>query len=255
MRESVLIRITKKENTDNVILKQEEYSIGTGKITQIDIINAIYDYFFATDTFDVDCGVEDGVVKTIVLAYPSREDLIFDFGVTNGEITSIVKSTPTVNETINFKGDSESTVSLPIHEFDSVEWLTDPYNMDGEQVGMATPSRSGDTFKTAENIWGSAEVTYQTTVYSHYIELTALDTVDNVFESTAWTRWDGGGKLLEITEPDGATEDYLNDVSCIYGSIVNIEPPPDDPVPPKAYPEDEIKYIDYCTQEETGPES
>lgn len=250
MEQSVGIQFSNSQSSegDYIILEQAEYPSGTGYTTKANIIGVISSYLYSFDTVTVDCGVEDGTFTTTMYAYPSSEGLNFFTGLTYGTSGDGVHKTITVTETISFKLTNEEQVSYPIKEIVNVSWNGRVFDENGRTTNNPSLSFNGRTVTSDKTTYSQVEITYKTFRVSYKLTISAReDSVENVFQSVFYAVFDGGVVMKEVKAPDGAEDDYTNDTTCGWRSIVNIRDPEDEE--PTISQNNKTEYISYCSQE------
>jgi len=243
------------DTEDYVLLYQEPYDPGVGVTTTVDLVKGLSDALYGTDSssFDVDCGIdEDWGFNTGLYAYPSSPKLSFNVGLTHGYLAQGTIAYITVQEMVQFRLSATGTLKFPAVSIKKMSWYGDVYDIDGKNISGPKLIASGRVLSSDDVVYGTALVAYTVYRVLYGIRITPReDSVENVYQSVAYARWNGGVVMREIDAPTGADDDYSKDVNCGWRSITNISP--EDPSdPPIVDTKDQEIFIDYCSQKEAS---
>ncbi len=235
---------------DALIMEQLSRKDDTGKITRLDITETISSILYGTEEAKYDCGVLDGEDSTAVLVFPFEPSLAYDIGVTHGDLGGSIIAEITIVELIQFSLDLVKNSTYPIQSLESIEWYGDVFDEEGSVIdGPDISVGKKIEITVSEKVYGTSKIEYKTTRHYHPVLIKARSSAENVYESTAWARWDGGVRLLTLASPNGAEEDYQNGTFCWDRSIADIVPLEEPPLlPPAAEPNSRRINIEYCSQ-------
>ena len=250
---SLITPIVARPKTDNddsyLIIEQEPWAKGVGKVTRLDLVRALESVIFAEESeVEIDCGLDDGgsSYTTLVYVYPSPESLAFNVGLTNGTLSEPTLVELQVKEAVDFSLTDQGELTYPVKNVISSAWAADVWDAAGSVVSASPPVVDGQTAEVDEVIYGTAYIEYTTLRYVYAVQVFARDEdPENVFQSVFYAWWNGGIEMLEIDAPDGAEHSYTYDVRCDGGSNVIIDPD-DDEDPPRAVPVNKTITLDYC---------
>jgi hypothetical protein len=234
-----------------LILEQEEWDANINEFTTMDLIDHIEDILYGTSYSDYRCAVEDGTFVTAIFVYPYDVDLVYDIGVTWGNLSSASIGEVEVKEAVNFALDSSASLKYPVQRIISYEWYEGVWDEEGNPLTEPAVVFNGNDVELSSSVYGSLKVVYTTERHTYRLEISARENVvENFFSSVVYTRWEGGVKLLDVEAPANAEDDYFNGFTCKNRSIVTINGPEPFYKPPVVDPENETVLIDYCSQQE-----
>lgn len=239
------------ERYDALVLEQEKWDACKGVPTKIDLLNEITKSIYNdTDSANVDCVVENGSFSTAIMVYPYDPNLNYDIGVTHGTFREMSIVEVEVNELVRFSLDNESKTKYPVQTLISFSWYTDVYDEKGILQLKPNLSVINSIVKSSKKIYGTAKVKYKTLRHLRILDITAREEdIENVYQSVVYTNWDGGVKMLEVEPPEGAEEDYSNDVTCTTRALLHMGDDNDDlPMPTADSTYEEVNIL-YCEQE------
>ena len=236
--------------SDYLLIEQEPWARDIGKVTRLNLIKALEAVIFAGDNADsVDCGLIDGQrYTTLVYVYPSRDDLAFAVGLTNGSYTEPTIIDVLVKEPVSFNLTDVTDLTYPVKTVLSSSWAADVWDEAGDVITIAPPVVDGLAATVEQKIYGTAYIEYITRRFVYSVIIPArTDEPENVFQSYFYAWWDGGILMEALTAPDAAEYGYANNVSCRGGLSNLIVPPDEDPDDtPKAVPVDKTITLNYC---------
>ena len=218
---SIITPFVARPETDGnawLLLEQQEYSNNIGKVTMLDIIQALSGKILATsDVADVDCGINsiEHSFATIVHAYPYPESLAYHVGITHGNFAMIGRTVVQVTQTLSFSLDTTTSLKYPVKQVISTQWLSDVYAVDGSKIAKPVVTRQGQDITIESPVYGTLVVVYTTMRDVYRLSIKArLTAVQNVYQSVFYGYYDGGIKLLEVDPPENAEENYGNGIDC-----------------------------------------
>ncbi len=237
--------------TEGLILEQADWVGNTGVVTKLDLVKAIATALYGDPENDIDCGISgDGSYLSGLYVYLYNQNTSYDIGITHGELGEVIVQEVEVRELITFSLGDESSSKYPIQELITAEWAADTWGVDGGVVTPPSISVSGNTVSLSNSVYGTVIIVYRTIRHARSLSVPPREeSVENVFDSYAWARWNGGVKMLKLNPPDNADESYLNQTNCIWGSRWGDHIPPDDPGDPYGDGYGGDFDVDYCTQQ------
>lgn len=234
--------------TSGLLVEQAPWTGGVGRVTRINLVEAVAAVFYGSEENEIDCGVDGDAFESGLFVYPFDLALNFTPGLTHGTLGPRLYEEVEVRERLSFSLETEARVKYPIRSIKSCDWLADTWDAQGAVGKNPALSFDGPLLKTSAPVYGTAEVVYMTSRFGYQMTIEAReDSVENVYQSVAWVRYAGGVEMLEIEPPPGAEADYLNDTDCRFGTG-GIKVPPRPFVPPDGFPVYDSVKIDYCTQ-------
>lgn len=245
---SLITAFTARPAVDNrgLLLEQQPWDPTTGLVTRLDLVQALSARLFDTTQATVDCGLDGSGFDATVFVYPYDPALVYEIGVTHGALDSPSRVDLEVREAVSFSLDTGQGLKYPLQQLIGWEWAGEVWSESGVVIPAPAVTVDGQEVKVAEKIYGTLYVRYRTLRYVYNLRIEARESSpENVFSSVVWARWSGGVRLLIIDRPKNAEENYQNSTDCRGGSIVIIEPGPDDP-PPVADPVNRTITKNYC---------
>lgn len=229
---------------DYIMIEQKDYDDDVGKVTMLDITKALGIMLITdfSETPAIDCGMNnDGIsFNTTVYVYPYPENLVYDTGITHGGASPAVSEVITVTEELHFSLSNKVTIKYPALLILTTRWISDDvYFEDGSVATAPNLTTNGNEVITDKKIYGTVEVVYLTKRDSFRVSIAArFETVENVFQSAFYARFDGGVEIINVEPPPNAEENYASGVNCANanyagggGGSSTIIPPGDDGPP------------------------
>lgn len=213
-----------------VTLEQEGFSSKVGTTSKVKLITELSTKLYGLSLPpSMQCGLDavggDVSFNTIVYAYFYPAGLSFEVGLTNGVLQKGITERKRVTERIKFDLTDTAQVRYGVYKLASLEWEGDTWDSKGRVISPPTLNLTGNTVKSSAEVKGVATVEYTTmrTKYSARVTRLVLAT-ENIFDSVAWARWDGGVDLKELDSPTGASNDTLEGTTCDnrYGGSTEI---------------------------------
>lgn len=264
-RQSLTVTLANPSTTGDrptLVLEQEPYEAGLGKVSKVALINYLGQTFFGEagsdeedDTTwrpDVRCGLDGLSCGVVVYAYPSTQLLRFQVGASYGELGVAEKQEPELVETISLSMEDEATTDHPAFEILAAVPRGDLYDKNGAIVAVPAIVIDGDKIKLSQKVFGSIAVLYRTLRYRYTLDIEArpIDTtLENYFSSVVYAWWAGDGTWLEIDPPPNADELAAGQHTCGWGGKNDIEPDPERKRKPLAAGADRNINISYCSGE------
>jgi hypothetical protein len=243
---------TTEDSEELLVLEQEDWDQDTGLVTKANLARFIYSLLQSMTTGNkvtfplaTDCGLEDGDLVTKIFAYPKVDGLVFTIAVTNGTLESQGIETITNTDLLSFQGTSEETLDYPCHSVISKEVKGGTFDSDKNSLSEPEITIDGDTVSLSFSAYTAVKVVYETIRYVYKLTIPARDSTYNKYASVVYAYYSGGVVWLDVDEPD--TLDDSEDSVCGY----NIRWGPS-PLPPIKHPggtTNNVKTIDYCSQE------
>lgn len=163
--------------------------------------------FGVVGTSQVYCGIDEETGEFIgdgLAAWTSSFSVSYRIGLTNGRLTGGVSEVENIEEIVNFNNSNSGSIKYPTSSITSVEWLTGPWDIDGNDIYGVTLSVSGRNVRASKSVYGSALVKYTSYKKVRNMIVTAHpDTDSNVYECYAWAAWTGGTTLMQVDPPTG----------------------------------------------------
>lgn len=208
---------------DSIKLEQKEFGDGTGKITMLDIVDALaYATAMTAKESNVNCGMSDDgkSFDTVIYAYPYPQDLVYDSGLTHGWEMSTTVETVRMTDNVSFSLSAEAELEYPPGAFISESWLSEEvYDGEGNVVPKPAVTLNGAYIKLEYAVYGTLQVTYNTVRHNHIVKIPAREEAfESFFHSVFFVRFSGGIEMLEVNEPSGAEENYAAGTTCSEGS-------------------------------------
>jgi len=229
-----------------VMLEQEPWDPNMGYLTKAGAVAYLNALLFGDPEEDLieNCGAD---VQSTVYAYPEPSNLQYSIAITHGVLGEAREEILEYAEVIQVQQETDINLQYPTTNVISAEWLTDAFNLDGDTLPTPDIIISGGSVAVESRVDGSLYVIYE--VFRHIYSVAVPereDAEENNYQSHIYAVWAGGNNVIEYDLP----ADLEDGGSCnnFVGSGVVF--PPDEPEPPRAYPEDQQKYTDYCTGEE-----
>ncbi|SDP69805.1 hypothetical protein [Desulforhopalus singaporensis] len=232
-----------------MVLEQARWS-GIGRVTRLNLVQALSSSLYDTEGPDVDCGVEDdNSFESGLYAYPYDLAMTYDIGLTHGSLSEMVVQEVTVRELVQFSLDTEQSLKYPAQKIISSEWAATPWGTEGEETDPPAISVEGNEIAISKPVYGSVAVEYLAIRHSRQMRISPrADAVEDVFCSYAWARWVGGCELLKIEPPPKAEESYAIGVTCFGGGLLRSVDDDNTPQDPTERSHELEVNVDYCTQ-------
>lgn len=249
---NISLSTSSADELDYVLIEQEEWGKDVGRTSLPQGILAIGAMAFGGVLPLPNCGGFDGFDAN-VYAYPSRNDLAFKFAVSHGTCQSGIIQTLTRTEIINCSLQNSVDTKYPVQDMQSMVWIGPCYDKNGSIVPRPSVLQKGRFIYFSDKVLGSLRVTYGVyrIVYNVRIEKREYS-IENNFESVAYTVWDGGINAKDIEVPSGYE---YTDGKCDNGkdpdqdgSITTICPPPLHGTYPISVQADRNTKVGYCPQ-------
>ncbi len=250
MNNSFSIQFSNVLTSSGVFLEQAPWN-GTGVVTKLDLVKAIYNSVYdSTESPDKNCGLQGSAYASTLYVYPYDRNLLFQIGLTWGELGEGVFSEVEVTENIEFSLSDTGTSTYPIQELISYKFLNLPWDSFGNEVSGVVVSVKGEDITLTKSVYGTVQLVYKTVRYSYsLLILPREDTVDTAFQSVSYVWWNGGVEMKVLEPPSGAEYDNKMDAKCWERSQLRVNPDPDLPVLPSGESNSETVFVDYCSQE------
>ena len=241
--------------SEGVIIEQERWA-GQGVVTKLDLVKAISNSVYASeDEVSSDCGLLDGAYASTLYVYPYDRNLVFQIGITWGTLGGGQFSEVEVTENVSFSLTNSKSVTYPIQELISTEFINDPWGDEGQVLDVPTVTVDGQDVTLTEYVYGTVKIVYKTVRYSYTLTIPPReDTVDTAYESVGYVWWDGGVEMKELEPPIGAEYDYATEAKCWSRGQLHMEPDTSPPPLPSGDSNSEYITIDYCSQERVDNE-
>lgn len=266
MQVALSARSTIPEN-GYVMLAQESWEPYVGHLTKLQAIGWLTKFIFAGPDPASFCPdiIGDGYAKTIY-AFPSKDNLNFRIGCSNGTITQGAIQYLDFTELIQVNLDKTPSLKYPALRLTSYIWEGEVYNSKGEVVTPPQINLNSHAPILSASVYGSLRLTYQTFRHTYTVTIQPrAEYQENKFQSFIWAIWNGGTTWIEVEAPLGAESDS-SAMSCLSkydGSAGQFSPvagttgktilpsgfdgSEEEPFG-KVEGEDETVNIDYCTQ-------
>ena len=244
------LTITFSPNTiplsDALILKQGK--VGGGIVSKLDLVNTLASRLYGGASANIDCGIVNGKFGVEIFVYPYDRNLIYNIGLSHGELSNRTIRVVQVTENLNFSLTDKAQTTYPVNELISAAVIAPCWDADGGSITTPELIFDGVNITLAKKIYGTVHIIYTTIrhFYRSYIPA-RLNAPENPYQSVCWTNWNGGVKFLDLVVPDSP---ITNNESCAYTLhdrwLINI---PDEKIsPPEADGVHKIINIDYCSQ-------
>ncbi len=232
-----------------LILEQAPWAGGVGVVTKLDLVHALSSALYGDPENEIDCGMDGDCYLSGLFVYPFNPSLSYQIGITHGELGESITQDVEVRELVSFKLDTEATVKYPIQQLISAEWGAETWDSEGGVTSDPSIFVDGQQVVLSKKVYGTVIVIYKTIRHARTLRVPPREeSVENVFDSYAWARWDGGVEMEKLDPPENAEEAYFSESNCIWGGRWGDVIPPDDPGEPYGDGYGEDYDIDYCTQ-------
>ncbi len=235
---------------DFVLLEQQEWDKNVNRLTKLGVIGYLNNLLYGGTDITENCS--DAARGYHVYAYPSRPDLNYSIGCSQGSLGPSRIEQLVYSEIINCDLKTELTPRYPVMEIKTFGWIGDPLGLEGHVVERPeltlTPA---NTLLISDPVYGSVLITYSLIRHARTLAINPLPgAVENALQCWIYALWPGGRRTLEYNFPEG--DDLINDAGgvgvcqgsrTLYHGTIN-----DSPTVKCVTPEDEEKYSDYCDQ-------
>ncbi len=246
---TVTFKTSRRAIVEALIMEQAPWSGGTGVVTKLDFVKAVASTLYGDPENEIDCGMDGDCYSSGLFIYPFDVSLPYQVDITHGELGELIIQDVEVREIINFSLDTERSTRYPIQSLVSYEWYSDTYDVNGAITSDPVISIENNTISTSKKVYGAVVISYMTLRHARTLLVPPREeSVENVFDSYAWARWNGGVKMLKLKPPTGAEDAYFNQQNCVWGGRFGTIIPPDEPGDPYISGSGEDINIEYCTQ-------
>lgn len=237
-----------------VKLEQVDIEFGKGIITKTKLMEGMSYSMFGGYPPAGDCGLEaeggDVFFTAGIHAYYHPAGLAFTVGLTHGSLMGGMHRSLKLEERVQFKLTSSAQVRYGINHLVSIKWEGDTWDKYGKIVNNPKLVLEGNDLLATQPLYGVAVVTYYTLRAEYSAKITARkDVPENLFESVAYARWNGGVDMESVDAPTGASEDTLNGIQCYNRTGSTSVTGNDDDDVPVGSPKDITCDVDYCLLE------
>ena len=241
-----------------VKLEQVEIKYGKGIVTKTKLVQGLSAAVFGGIPPQGDCGLEVEGGNTYftvgIHAYYFPANLIFEARITHGFLSGGITKLVKLQERVKFKLSNTSQVRYGISNLVSIKWESPGnkqvvWDENGAQIPPPRLEINDNELTTAnfKKVYGVAVVTYYTRRKEYTARIYARGNVpENLFQSVAWARWDGGVDMEQLNSPTGASSDTLSGTACYNRTgSTDVTGKDDDDVPrPKG--SDRTCDVNYC---------